>query len=277
MRQALGRLFPRWRDFRRSRRSYRAHFGHYPRFLFAKTFNEKVWRRKILDRDRRLPLLSDKVLVKDFVTEKLGLGWTTPTLWHGKWLPHLHERTWPLPFVLKANHGSGMNYFARSANDLDWPRIEALCAKWLSENCGELTGEWGYYNIERQLLVERFISTVSFPIDYKLWTFRGRVEFIQVDTDREHRHKRAMFDREWRQLPFTIVYPTEERRINRPHSLERMIAAAQTLSQRMSFARVDFYEIDGTPRFGEMTFYPEAGMGRFDPPEYDAIIGRLWR
>jgi hypothetical protein len=53
--------------------------------------------------------------------------------------------------------------------------------------------------------------------------------------------------------------------------------AAETLSEGMSFVRVDFYEINRTPRFGEMTFYPETGMGRFDPPEYDAIIGKLWR
>jgi hypothetical protein len=33
----------------------------------------------------------------------------------------------------------------------------------------------------------------------------------------------------------------------------------------------------GHPYFGEMTFYPEAGVGRFDPPEYDAIIDALWR
>jgi hypothetical protein len=83
VKQILGRLFPRWRDFRRSRASYRAHFGHSPRFLFAKTFNEKVQRYKILNRDPRMPLRADKVLVKDFVTEKLGPGWTTPTLWHG--------------------------------------------------------------------------------------------------------------------------------------------------------------------------------------------------
>ena len=40
---------------------------------------------------------------------------------------------------------------------------------------------------------------------------------------------------------------------------------------------VDFYEIDGRPRFGEMTFHPMGDVARFDPPEYDAIIGALWR
>ena len=52
-------------------------------FLFAKTFNEKVQRRKILDRDPRLSMCSDKVLVKDFVAKKSAPDWTTPTIWHG--------------------------------------------------------------------------------------------------------------------------------------------------------------------------------------------------
>jgi hypothetical protein len=278
MKRALGRILPRLRDFWRLRRSYRAKFGYFPRVAFAKTFNEKLWRRKFLDRDPRMPLRADKLLVKTFVAEKLGPGWVTPTLWHGAALPPLHERKWPRPFVLKANHGSGWNIFVRSANDLDWPRIEALCATWLSSIYGESTGEWFYNKIERQLLIEPFIgNAASLPIDYKLWAFGGRVELIQVDTDREHQHKRAMFDREWKQLPFTILYPIEERHIDPPHSLERMIAAAQTLSEGMSFVRVDLYEIDGAPRFGEMTFYPGAGLVPFDPPEYDAIIGALWR
>jgi hypothetical protein len=278
IKQAIGRTVPRWRDLRRSRRAYRAAFGHSPRFLFAKTFNEKMHRYKVLDRDSRMPLYADKFLVKKFVTEKLGLGWTTPTIWHGASLPPLHERIWPLPFVLKSNHGSGMNIFVRSANDLNWPRIEALCANWLSTDYGEGSAEWQYYNIERQLLVEPFIGRAgSLPIDYKCWTFHGHVEFIQVDTDREHEHKQTMFDREWKRLPFNLGWGREERQIDPPPSLEHMIAAAQKLSEGISFVCVDFYEIDGAPRFGEMTFHPMAGLARFDPPEYDAIIGALWR
>ena len=55
-----------------------------------------------------------------------------------------------------------------------------------------------------------------------------------------------------------------------------MIEAAETLGQGFDFVRVDFYEIDGAPRFGEMTFYPGSGLDPFDPPEIDLILGRLW-
>ena len=55
-----------------------------------------------------------------------------------------------------------------------------------------------------------------------------------------------------------------------------MIQAAEILSEDISFVRVDFYEINNLPRFGEMTFYPESGWGKFMPPEFDRKIGELW-
>jgi hypothetical protein len=103
------------------------------------------------------------------------------------------------------------------------------------------------------------------------------VKLIQVDTDREHDHKRAMFDRDWQRLPFSLAYPIDAREILAPRSLRDMIAAAECLADGIPFIRIDFYEIDGKPRFGEMTFYPESGYARFDPASYDAIVGSWWR
>ena len=37
--------------------------------------------------------------------------------------------------------------------------------------------------------------------------------------------------------------------------------------------RVDFYQVDGKVYFGEITFYPEGGLGSFNPKEWDYILG----
>src|SRR5579871_2473019 len=97
----------------RASAAYKQRFGHYPNLIFPKTFNEKIQRRKALDRDPRLPLRADKVLVKQFVAEKIGAEFVIPTLWHGPTLPPREERPWPRPFVIKANHASGWNHFVR--------------------------------------------------------------------------------------------------------------------------------------------------------------------
>jgi hypothetical protein len=54
-----------------------------------------------------------------------------------------------------------------------------------------------------------------------------------------------------------------------------MIAGAEVLARGFPFVRVDFYEIDGRPRFGEMTFYPQSGNFRM-PREYDLQVGAMW-
>jgi TupA-like ATPgrasp len=243
-----------------------------------KTFSEKIQRLKILNRDPRLPQRENKILVKDFVRQRLGSDWVTPTLWQGEFLPPLERRNWPLPFVIKANNGCGWNVFIRHESDLDWTHIESTAAKWRHTSFGADIGEWLYSEIKPALLVEPFIGeSANLPLDYKLWTFGGKVRVVQVDTDREHDHKRAMFDLDWQRLPFALEYPNDPRPIAKPVSLDRMIQAAAILAEDFSFVRIDFYEIGGQPKFGEMSFYPGSGFEVFNPPEWDAKIGKFWQ
>jgi hypothetical protein len=243
-----------------------------------RTFNEKIQRVKFLNRDPRLPRREDKILVKALVKEKLGDEWVTPTLWHGEFLPPLKERTWPVPFVLKANNGCGWNVFVRSQADLNWPIIESAVAKWRRAAFGADMGEWLYGQIKPALLVEPFVGeNLKLPIDFKLWTFGGKVKVIEVVTDREDAHKATMFDAAWHRLPFRLGYESDPHEISRPLSLDRMIKAAEILTEDFPFVRVDFYEIGGQPKFGEMSFYPGSGFDSFDPPEWDAKIGELWK
>ncbi len=256
---------------------YFAHHHRLPALAEPKRFTEKVIRRKLFDRDPRLPIMADKIAVKIFVAEKIGANSVTPTLWSGARLPPRGERRWPVPYVLKANNGSGANVYVRRAEDADWDGIESRCRDWLAGSHARWAGEWAYAAITPRLLVEPFIGDPSrLPPDYKLFVFGGVVHFIEVDTDREFAHKRTFFDRDWRRQPFSLGYPIDDRPIPRPRSLAAMIAAAERLGAEFSFVRVDLYDIDGATRFGEMTFYPDAGIARFAPDAYDLALGALW-
>jgi hypothetical protein len=257
--------------------SFQQTFGYAPNVRAVRTFNEKLYRRKLLV-DDRFTELADKVLVKNYVRRRLGKEFLIPTLYAGSQLPPLSQRNWPIPFVIKSNHGSGGHIFVRSDEECDWQKIERTIDHLLSADYSLTWGERFYSKIKRQVLIEPFLSDDGkLPIDYKLFVFNSEPKLIQVDTDRETKHKRVFYDLDWKRQNIAFVYPTDEREMAKPKSLGKMITAASTLAKGLDFVRIDFYEIGGKPYFGEMTFTPEAGLGRFDPPENDRLLGEMWQ
>jgi hypothetical protein len=254
---------------------HRLAHGTWPRLWEPQTFSEKIQSRKLYDVDPRLTQLSDKVLVKDYVREKVGDEILIPTLYAGPTLPPVEQRNWPLPFVIKANHGSGMNIFVRSAPD--WPEIEAQIAGFMRIDFGKIKADRYYSRIHRQILVEPFIGRDGeLPIDYKVFVFGRKAMYVQVDTGRETEHRRVFYDRDWNRQSWNLEFADEPSDIPRPARLADLLSIAETLSEDFNFLRVDFYEIDGQLKFGEITLAPESGFGSFRPPHMNADLGRLW-
>lgn len=258
---------------------YKAQFGHFPNIILPATFNEKIQKSKIFNRDPRIPIRQDKVLVKSHVTEKLGAEYVIPTLWHGTELPPRDQRNWPIPYVIKANHGCGWNIFVRTEKECNWDEIEKKCADWMAQVYGRTLGEWLYGQIKPQLLVEPYISAIAvLPIDYKLWIFNGKVRFILVISGRGTSEiAQAFYDINWVRQPFFIkAFDGLLSNVPPPASLAKMVEAAETLAEDFSFVRVDFYEVNNQPIFGEMTFYPASGNSAFEPFSYDKHVGAFW-
>lgn len=253
--------------------------GRTPDLENPRTFTEKVQKAKLTWRSPRMVALADKVEAKKVVAGLLGEQWVTPTLYAGTALPPAAERNWPLPYVLKCNHRSGGNHFIHGPEQ-DWPRIEGEIARQLSRPYGRRLAEWVYTQITPQVLAEPFIGKSESPPDYKLHVFGGRFGFTSLNWNRFGAGgvNRAVFDRNWKRLPFVMnscgAYAGDDLP-PRPASYDEMIAGAELLASGFPFARVDLYEIDGKPRFGEVTFYPQSGLFRL-PRQYDLEIGSLW-
>jgi TupA-like ATPgrasp len=228
------------------RLQYLRYHHRVPHLKNPKLFTEKVQYRKLHDRNPMLPLYADKVKVKDLVALILGKEWVIPTLWSGPVLPLREERNWPLPYVLKANHGCEMNIFVRSAADRNWPEIESKVEDWLNINYyNKVRHEWLYSQIRPQILVEPYLGSLAeLPTDFKFLVFNGRVESIATHTGRQdRRHYRvAFYDRSWNKQPFTLKSALPHPGLPKPTSLERMIAAAEQVAKDTPFARIDFYD-----------------------------------
>ena len=61
--------------------------------------------------------------------------------------------------------------------------------------------------------------------------------------------------------------------IELPNNFRDMMSLAERLSKNEPFLRVDFYNVNGKVFFGELTFYPASGLGKWTSDEADKEIG----
>lgn len=111
--------------------------------------------------------------------------------------------------------------------------------------------------------------------DYKVMCFNGKAQCTFTCTERlspEGLHV-TFYDKDWNKMPFIRHYPASETEIEKPKQYQEMLDLSEKLSQKFSFVRTDFYEINGEVYFGELTFYPGNGMEEFDPEEWDYKLG----
>jgi hypothetical protein len=231
---------------------------------------EHVQWRKLYERDPRMPRYADKVLAKDAVCERLGEGWTIPTLWRGNALPL--RAAWPVPFVVKSRHGCGHVVVVHD-EERDYPNALKQSARWVRSAYGRWLDEWLYGEIQRGLLVEAYVGHgQDLPVDYKLFVFGGQVRLIQVHLERATKHRWIVFDTDWTRVSLATDDPDPAR----PETLNDMVAAAERLGAEFAFVRVDFFQVNGRALFGEMTFYPGSGLERVEPLALDRQMGAWW-
>ncbi len=247
--------------------AYRWRHGRWPALAVPRRFTEWVQWRKLNDRDPLLARLTDKAHGKRFAAAALGDAFVIPTLWEGATLPAAAQ--WPMPFIVKANHGCGQFVVVRS--ETDYQRARAQAPKWLKRFYGNWLDEWHYRSARRSILIEPFMGTPdALPIDYKVYVFGGRATMVQMHEGRGSDHRWSQYDREWTRLSTSVGTAPA------PQSLPAMLNAAERLCRDHDFMRVDLYEVGGAPIFGEFCLYPGSGLDPFDPPSLDDWLGVQW-
>lgn len=250
--------------------SYAARHGRLPDLGSPRRFTELVQRRKLTDRSPAHMALMDKLAAKAFAGATLGADWVVPTLWQGIDLPD----TMPFdpPAIVKARHGCNQYAVLCSAPAAaEWRRLQRRAARWQRGPYGVWLDEWAYRGVPRGILAEPLLGGgLPLPIDYKIYVFDGRATHVQVHLDRAGRHRWILHDRDWRPLVPAADRPAP------PRSLAAMLAAAEALARGNDFLRIDFYEVDGRPWFGEFCLYPGSGFDPFAADRIDFELGALW-
>jgi len=253
-------------------------FGRLPDLKHPKTFNEKIAWRKLYQHDPRFRVFSDKIAVKAEVARLIGKQYVIETLWSGDTPEAIPFEDLAAPYVVKVNHSTGGSLFIRSSQDVKREMIVTSMREQLRPSHARRLREWGYLGIPRRVLIERMVETPdgTLPEDYKFFVYHGRAHFIQYDCDRP-RLKLNFYDRDWNLLPGKLRYPRTSDPVARPGNLDQMVEIAETIGAQFDFVRVDLYSPPQGILFGEVTFYPNAGLEAFTPEEWDMKFGEPWR
>ncbi len=250
-----------------------------PNLTRPSTFTEKVLCKMLFDRNELLPIISDKLAVRDFVRARVGSAILTKI--YAVYDSDIEIRLDDLPdkFVLKANHGSQFNYFVESVA-YKIPEIIAPCTrKWLTTNYGLQNGEWAYKSIHPKIFAEEYLEPEGNDlIDYLFFCFDGEPKFLKVGVGYKLGGRSRFFDLNWNTYQVAdqhhLNFP--QNMVPRPENLAEMLEISRLLSRGFDFLRVDLYNIRNRIVFGELTCYHNAAAHRFYPREYDYKFGSYW-
>lgn len=247
-------------------------------------YSEKLQWYKLYYRNPKMVACVDKADVRRYVEEK-GLGDTLNVCLgvfddaSGVDFGALPER-----FVVKDTLGGGGESVVvvkdKAATDLE--ELRARMHRWTKRPCHIRDGgrEWPYYSGRKhRIIIEEYLEEEFGGLtDYKFFCFGGRVAsfFIRTAFSEDHDAGRmTYYDRDLKLLPGVGVdyYRQAEEPLSLPENVALMIEYAERLAADFPHVRVDFYEVDGRIRFGELTFFHASGYLHFVPDSYDEQLG----
>lgn len=256
------------------------HQGYWPNIYAPKTFNEKLMHRKLVDKNNSFSIYSDKVKVKEIISELIGEQYIIKTIATFKTVTLSDLQGIPIPFVVKCNHDSGSVRVITKIAQIDAKLVDFLNRR--LNYCTSLnTNEYWYADIERCIMVEEYLQPdddKQVPEDYKFHIFNSGNVFLHIDYGRFDEHSRSIYDAQGELIDLEINYPSKEIKLAKPKKYDEMLQLANLVAKEINcqYVRVDFYNLNGAIFFGEVTFAPGAGFSKFTPKFMDMEWGNFW-
>lgn len=243
-----------------------------------KSFNEKLQWLKLYNRKSEYTTMVDKIAVKDYIEKKIGNEYLIPTIGVYDKFSDINFEKLPSKFVIKCNHDSGGIVICKDKDNFNYKSAKKIIRKSFNRNYYYYGREWPYKNIKPAILIEELLENKGQKDlhDYKFFCFNGEPKFIQVDFNRYVNHQKNVYDINWKLLNLEFNYPMNaEYDIKKPSNFQKMLEISKKLSLDIPFVRVDFYEVEKKMYFGEITFFPASGFGKFRPEEWNYKLGDM--
>lgn len=239
-------------------------------------YNDKIQWLKLYWYDPKATICADKYAVREFVKNRIGEEYLNDLYSYYDGISSIDISELPRSFVLKGNHGSGLNIICEDKEKIDWNEAFSRMKSWFNYNYYWKSREWVYKDIKPRIICEKYLEDKDNNDlrDYKFFCFNGEVKIVQVDFDRFRNHRRNYYDLTWKLLNVEICQPSDHGvEIDKPHNFNKMVEIAETLSKGFPHVRIDLYNIGGKIIFGEMTFFHGSGLEKISPTEYETVLG----
>lgn len=245
--------------------------GHFVNLKNPHTFSEKISWLKLhcYASDPLVKQCSDKLQVRDYVRTKGLEELLIPLLAVFKRPKEIVWENLPDKFVLKWNFGCGFNLLCSDKNALKVPDAVRMLGKWGRTRYWLEFSELQYKTAKKRIICEQFLEADSDEglVDYKFYCFHGKALAVLAIARPPQGEKEAiLMTPEWEPISDIPGRYKKSFLPDRPCSLDKMKRTAEILSQPFPFVRVDFYDCNGKPYFGEMTFTPAAGIFPSEAP-----------
>lgn len=255
-----------------------------------KLFTEKIQWLKIYDCTEIKTHLADKVLVREWVKEKIGEKYLKKVYGIYEKYEDIDFTKLPKEYVIKTNHGCNMQLLVIEGGKPDKSQKERF-NNFLKINYAYKSGyEMQYKNIKPLIFTEEYIKNFH-PLcqnssdfsdyrpelfEYLIFCFNGEPKLILFASGkRTGKICCTMFDTQWNNLHFNYGGYLHEAPVPMPKNFDKMLEIACILSKDFKFVRVDLHNVNGKIYFGEMTFTPASGYMKFKPLKYDRILGDM--
>ena len=263
---------------------YFRQYKKWPNTISPQTFNEKVLKRIIYDRNELYPIFADKYLVRDFIEKIIGKDVLIPLIAATENPKDLLEISDWSNCVLKPNHGAGMVKIFDQNPDIELKKSTLkLAESWLLVDFSRVSGEWHYSKIKPLLLLEKKITKgKEIPRDYKFHCFKqkdGSLKYVlQLVDGRFGTESRGYYNNSFKECVWSHGAGKHELTIDEQRFLPKMLEFNQKILNKVdiNYIRIDWYLIDGKIYFGELTLTPGAGQSKEFGDNLENIMSDYW-
>ncbi len=242
-----------------------------------KTFNEKIQWLKLYDTTPIKTQLTDKVLVRNWIKEKIGEEYLKPVLWIGNSFDEIPFENLPDSFIIKTNHGCKWHAKIKDKkklleNEKLYIHTKNKFNNWLKQTFFPFAGfELQYKNIKPLLLIEPIMGNNDYnsTFDIEIMCFNGVPKLFKVVN---YEQEQVLFDINELNLQEITALQSD---IYKYEFIKRAVDLSYKLAEEFKLVRVDWFVDSEKIYFNEMTFTPCSGFYQFNDKSYNVKLGNM--